>query len=191
MNKTIFILKIVLIATISLAVWLMHNPPAKAAPQTTIKKEFVYVFITSTTQAPQVHKQKVQARNSSKWDISWLATLQRPHNKYWDKVAQCETASNWKDRGKFAGGLGIYLQTWRGFGGQEFAPKQWLATRLEQITIANRIALHGWLAPNGYFQQPVGFNGWGCIKNNDYLEPPVPAPWTAWDKVVAKSRQRR
>jgi hypothetical protein len=190
MNKST-ILKIILVLTLTLAFWLSDNKPASASPITTVKKEFVYVFNTSTTQAPKVHKQKVQARNSSKWDISWLATLQPPSNKYWDKVAQCETASNWKDRGKFAGGLGIYIQTWRGWGGQEFAPKQWLATRLEQITIANRIALHGWLAPNGYFQQPVGFNGWGCIKNNEYLKPPVPAPWTAWDKVVAKSRQRR
>ena len=190
MNKST-ILKLLVLLTLTLAFWLSDNSPAKAVTQSTTQKEFKYVLVTSTTQAPQVHKQEVQARNSSKWDISWLATLQRPHNKYWDKVAQCETASNWKDRGKFAGGLGIYLQTWRGFGGQEFASKQWLATRLEQITIANRIALHGWLAPNGYFQQPVGFNGWGCIKNNEHLKPPVPTPWTAWDKVVAKSRQRR
>ena len=122
MNRTI--VKLLVVLLITLAFWLSDNQPAQATTQSTVKKEFVYVFNTSTTQAPQVHKQEVQTRNSSKWDISWLATLKRPHNKYWDKVAQCETASNWKDRGKFAGGLGIYLQTWRGFGGQEFAPKQ-------------------------------------------------------------------
>ena len=190
MNRTI--VKLIVVLLITLAFWLSDNQPAQASTQSTIKKEYINVFFPSTTTPKaQVHTKALQTRNSSAWDISWLATLKRPHHTYWDKVAQCETASNWKDRGKFAGGLGIYLQTWRGFGGQEFAPKQWLATRLEQITIANRIALHGWLAPNGYFQQPVGFNGWGCIKNNDYLKPPVPAPWTAWDKVVAKSRQKR
>jgi hypothetical protein len=198
MNKTIFIVKIVLISIISLAVWLMHETPAKAAPPTTIKKENINV---STTSPPsRVNKQEVQTRNSRGWDVSWLATLQRPENSYWDKVAQCETRSDWKDRGKFAGGLGIYIQTWRGYGGQEFAPKQWLATRDEQIIVANRIALHGYqtnefltlddkLANRPFFRPPAGFLGWGCIKNNKYLKPPVPNPWEA-SKKRSKGTQR-
>lgn len=107
----------------------------------------------------------------------WLAGLDTPPNSYWDKVAQCETVGNWKDRGNFAGGLGIAYQTWLGFGGEEFAPKQYEATRLEQIVVANRIALHGYMNSRGQFTEPVGFNGWGCIRNNEYLKPPVNNPW--------------
>lgn len=107
----------------------------------------------------------------------WLAQLATPTDSYWDKVAQCETVSNWKDRGNFAGGLGIAYQTWLGFGGEEFAPKQYEATRDEQIVVANRIALHGYMNSRGQFTEPVGFNGWGCIRNNEYLTPPVGNPW--------------
>ena len=107
----------------------------------------------------------------------WLAGLDTPADSYWDKVAQCETESNWHDRGNFAGGLGIALATWNGFGGEEFASKQWHATRKEQITVANRIAIHGYMNSRGQFTEPVGFNGWGCIRNHKYLQPPVGNPW--------------
>lgn len=107
----------------------------------------------------------------------WLALLDVPHDSYWDKVAQCETASDWQDRGNFAGGLGIAYATWLGFGGEEFGRRQWHATRAEQITVANRIAIRGYMNSRGQFTEPVGFNGWGCIRNNEYLKPPVGSPW--------------
>lgn len=114
------------------------------------------------------------------WDIDWLATLETPTDAYWNKVAECETGNNWRNGGRWAGGLGIYVGTWRGWGGEEFASTPDRATREEQIVVANRIALHGYRNASGDEQQPVGFKGWGCIKNNKYLEPPVPNPWTAW-----------
>lgn len=100
-----------------------------------------------------------------------------PRNSYWDKVAQCETQGNWRDKGQWAGGLGIYRQTWVGYGGRDFAPTPDKATRLEQIVVANRIAVHGYQTKNSFktlqdklenkpfFRYPVGFNGWGCIRN--------------------------
>lgn len=101
-----------------------------------------------------------------------------PHDSYWDKVAWCETHRNWQDGGKWAGGLGIYVPTWIGFGGLDFAPRPDKATRTEQIVIANRIAVHGYQTKRTFrtlqdkienkplFRHAVGFNGWGCIKNN-------------------------
>ncbi len=140
------------------------------------------LYTNTTTSNPSTsnsHKASVQR---FAWDEpSRLAELPVPHNRYWDRVAWCETRRNWKDKGRYAGGLGIYINTWNGFGGEEFASKQWKATRLEQILVANRIAIRGWLAPNGFFQKPVGFNGWGCIRNYDYLKPTVPAPWVRRD----------
>lgn len=116
----------------------------------------------------------------NEWDIDWLATLETPTDEYWDTVAQCETAGEWTNGGQWAGGLGIFVATWRGFGGAEFAPTPDKATRAEQIIVANRIALHGYQNASGAIQQPVGFKGWGCIRNNKYLEPTVPTTWEAW-----------
>lgn len=102
---------------------------------------------------------------------------------YWDKVAQCETGGNWKDKGNWGGGLGMATQTWVGYGGRQFAPHPSQATRLEQIIVANRVSVLGFQTKNTYlslddklnnrpfFRPPSGFYGWGCIKNNSYLKP--------------------
>jgi hypothetical protein len=150
-------------------------PTTTTEPQETLNAIQIYATTTTTTTTTQA-----PPRERNDWPQEWLATLETPPDSYWDKVAQCETKGDWQDKGQFAGGLGIYYRTWVGWGGEEFAPKQWLATREEQIIVANRIALHGWLAPSGFFQQPVGFLGWGCIRNNEYLKPPVNSPWRAW-----------
>jgi len=106
-----------------------------------------------------------------------------PSLKYWEKVAQCETNSNWQDKGQWGGGLGIATTTWEGYGGKEFASHPSKATVIEQIIVANRIAVFGYQTKNEFrtlqdkeankpfFRDPVGFYGWGCIKNNRYLKP--------------------
>lgn len=105
------------------------------------------------------------------------------HDTFWDKVAQCETRGNWQNGGQWAGGLGIYVRTWNNFGGREFARHPSLATREEQIIVANRISAIGYQTKNVYrtwedrinkrplFRRPVGYFGWGCIKQNPYLHP--------------------
>jgi hypothetical protein len=111
---------------------------------------------------------------------------------YWHDVAICETSTaktrengtgNWQDRGSFSGGLGIYVGTWRAYGGREFAPKPAQATIEQQMIVANRIAVLGFQTKHEYrtledklnnkpfFRPAVGFNGWGCIRNNQYLRP--------------------
>lgn len=105
---------------------------------------------------------------------------------YWDDVAQCETRASergWIDGGRFAGGLGIYVGTWKNYGGRQFAPTPDKATKEEQIVVANRIAVFGFQTKNEFmtlddrlnkrpfFRPKVGYFGWGCIKNNRYLHP--------------------
>lgn len=111
-------------------------------------------------------------------------------DEFWDKLAQCETAQDWQNGGRFAGGLGIMnnsrfpkrsMGTWERFGGEEFAPTPAKATREEQIIVANRISVEGyrklvqrdpdWARRQGvpatymWDQKPVGFTGWGCYKS--------------------------
>ncbi|MFK5635653.1 MULTISPECIES: transglycosylase family protein [unclassified Ornithinimicrobium] len=62
------------------------------------------------------------------------------HN-VWDRVAQCESTGNWSiNTGNgFYGGLQFWHPTWQSFGGGEFAGYAHQATKLQQITVAQRV----------------------------------------------------
>ena len=69
----------------------------------------------------------------------------------WDQLAQCETGGNWATNtgNGFGGGLqfmhGSGYSTWLSFGGGEFSPHPWGASREEQIIVAERVlASSGW-----------------------------------------------
>lgn len=70
----------------------------------------------------------------------------------WDQVAACESTNNWSiNTGNgFYGGLQFTYDTWLAYGGGEFAETANLATREQQIIIAERtLAGQGWGAwPN-------------------------------------------
>lgn len=70
----------------------------------------------------------------------------------WDKIAQCESGGNWSiNTGNgYYGGLQFDIQTWIGAGGGAYAPNASLATKAQQIDIANRV----------YAQR--GLQPWGC-----------------------------
>ena len=59
----------------------------------------------------------------------------------WDRVAGCESGHNWSiNTGNgFYGGLQFTISTWLSYGGGEFASRADLASRGEQITIANKV----------------------------------------------------
>lgn len=59
----------------------------------------------------------------------------------WDKVAECESTGNWSiNTGNgFYGGLQFTQSTWAAFGGTEFAPRADLATKDQQIAIAEKV----------------------------------------------------
>jgi resuscitation-promoting factor RpfB len=77
---------------------------------------------------------------------------------HWDKLAECESGGRWNtvDSGTpaYDGGLGILRSTWIAFGGLEYAPNAGLATREQQITIAQKIynTYGGWS------------QSWGCAR---------------------------
>lgn len=68
----------------------------------------------------------------------------------WDQLAQCESSSRWDYppvSGGFSGGLMFHIGTWRSNGGLEYAPDAYLASREQQIEIAERVlANSGWSA---------------------------------------------
>ncbi|MHA7177626.1 transglycosylase family protein [Arthrobacter sp. Sr24] len=70
----------------------------------------------------------------------------------WNAIAQCEATGNWSiNTGNgYYGGLQFDIQTWLGAGGGAYAPNASLATKAQQIDIANRV----------YAQR--GLQPWGC-----------------------------
>jgi uncharacterized protein YabE (DUF348 family) len=70
----------------------------------------------------------------------------------WDKIAQCESTGNWSinNGNGYYGGLQFDIRTWLGSGGGAYAPNASLATKAQQIDIANRV----------YAQR--GLSPWGC-----------------------------
>ncbi|MGC4933910.1 transglycosylase family protein [Gordonia sp. DT30] len=65
----------------------------------------------------------------------------------WDSLAQCESTGNWaiNSGNGFYGGIQFDQNTWDRWGGQEYAPRPDLATREEQIAIAEKTqAAQGW-----------------------------------------------
>ncbi|HMM93415.1 ubiquitin-like domain-containing protein [Phycicoccus sp.] len=70
----------------------------------------------------------------------------------WDRIAQCESSGNWSiNTGNgYYGGLQFATSSWLANGGADFAPRADLATRAEQITVANR------------YYAKAGLSPWGC-----------------------------
>lgn len=70
----------------------------------------------------------------------------------WDAIAQCEATGNWSiNTGNgYYGGLQFDIGTWLGAGGGAYAPNASLATKAQQIDIANKVYATRGLQP------------WGC-----------------------------
>ncbi len=70
----------------------------------------------------------------------------------WDRIAQCESTGNWhiNTGNGYYGGLQFATASWLANGGGAFAPRADLASREQQITVANH-----------YFAT-AGLGPWGC-----------------------------
>jgi resuscitation-promoting factor RpfA len=70
----------------------------------------------------------------------------------WDQVARCESGGNWgiNTGNGYYGGVQFNAGTWASHGGSEFAPSAQLATREQQIAVAERV-----LATQGRGAWPV------------------------------------
>lgn len=94
-----------------------------------------------TTQPPVVSVFVASSDNSSRWD----------------QLAVCESGGNWGHSpvsGGFSGGIMFHIDTWLTNGGGQFAPDAYLATREQQITVAEKVLERsGWRAWPGCSQK--------------------------------------
>ncbi len=70
----------------------------------------------------------------------------------WDAIAACESSGNWRANtgNGYYGGLQFAHSSWIAAGGLRYAPRADLATRAEQIAVAERLA------------RLQGMSAWGC-----------------------------
>ena len=80
------------------------------------------------------------------------AGLNLARSAMWDRIAQCESGGNWSiNTGNgYYGGLQFATASWLANGGGDFASRADLASRAEQITVANR------------YYAKAGLGPWGC-----------------------------
>jgi LysM repeat protein len=109
----------------------------------------------------------------------------------WDAVAQCESTGNWSinSGNGFYGGLQFTSSTWAAFGGTAYAPQANLATKAQQIAIAEKV-----LASQGPGAWPVcsvkaGLTAGGApaaVDTSAATPAPAAAPKAATPKPAAK-----
>ena len=105
----------------------------------------------------------------------------------WDAVAQCESGGNWSiNTGNgYYGGLQFSASTWKAFGGHQYASNAHLASKAEQIAVAQRT-----LAVQGPGAWPTCSKKAGLTKANGgatgYSAPKAEAPKAETKKAETK-----
>ena len=103
----------------------------------------------------------------------------------WDAVAQCESGGNWSiNTGNgYYGGLQFSASTWKAFGGHQYASNAHLATKAQQIAIAQKT-----LAVQGPGAWPTCSKKAGLTKANGGANAAAPAPAKAETKKAAPEK---
>ena len=100
-------------------------------------------------------------------------------SRTWDRLAQCESSGNWhiNTGNGYYGGLQFSYTTWRSFGGGKYAPRADLATRAEQIDIAEKVLrVQGWNAWPSCSSQ-LGLTHANAIAHDQRAERVAPATY--------------
>ncbi|OFI37805.1 transglycosylase [Arthrobacter sp. SW1] len=116
-------------------------------------REASRTLVSSTvTVKPVAEKVTVGTKERPKPAATSNGPTGAPNEAMWDRIAQCESGGNWSiNTGNgYYGGLQFDIQTWLGSGGGAYAPNASLASKAQQIDIANRV----------YAQR--GLQPWGC-----------------------------
>jgi hypothetical protein len=134
----------------------LSNAPRTIETQPVVLSSIDDVGAEKALARAQIEQRAEAARATAAAEEARAAAAERAEKhaqrvKMWDALAECETGGNWYDGGEYGGGLGIYVGTWRMYGGRDFAVRPQWATKAEQIIVAERIALDG-------------YGGWGCAR---------------------------
>ncbi len=118
----------------------------KVLTQKVLRKPVTAVVKVGTKSHPAASTTTRDAGNTSG------AGLNLANAAMWDRIAQCESGGNWhiNTGNGYYGGLQFATSSWLANGGGDFASRADLASRGEQITVANR------------YYAKAGLGPWGC-----------------------------
>jgi hypothetical protein len=105
---------------------------------------------------------------------SMLSSADAATSRTWNRLANCESGGNWhiNTGNGFYGGLQFAAGTWIGYGGGRFASRADLASRDQQIVVAERVV------------RSQGWGAWPVCSSRLGL---TPADATATDKTLKGS----
>ncbi|WP_051943331.1 LysM peptidoglycan-binding domain-containing protein [Streptacidiphilus rugosus] len=108
------------------------------------------------------------------------AASDRVGTSVWDRLAMCESSGRWhvNTGNGYYGGVQISLETWKETGGRRYASRPDLASKAQQIVIAEKIlAWQGWDAwPS--CSRDLGLSGRPTGGKPPVAKPPAPKPPT-------------
>jgi hypothetical protein len=107
--------------------------------------------------------------------IVGMTTAEAATAEQWDNVAECESGGNWhiNTGNGYYGGLQFASSTWLNYGGGNYASRADLATRAEQMVIANKVL------------QAQGWGAWPVCSR--YAGPAHEESWSAPDRSATSS----
>lgn len=111
-------------------------------------------------------------------------------SRTWNRLAECESGGNWhiNTGNGYYGGLQFSYSTWLSYGGGKFAKRADLATRTEQIVIAERVLRgQGWGAWPSCSSQ-LGLTAADARAEDDKLRARFEHPWRYGDDRRQKTR---
>ena len=103
--------------------------------------------------------------------VGLTGTAHAATDEQWDNVARCESGGNWhiNTGNGYYGGLQFTQGTWVNYGGSSYASRADLASREEQIAVANKV-----LAAQGWGAWPVCSHYAGSAGTDSWAARPVP-----------------
>jgi hypothetical protein len=107
--------------------------------------------------------------------VGMTTVAQAATSEQWDNVAECESGGNWhiNTGNGYYGGLQFSQSTWLNYGGGTFASRADLASRAEQMTVANRVL------------QSQGWGAWPICSR--YAGPAHVESWSAPDNSASSA----
>lgn len=103
------------------------------------------IYVGDTLQLPSSQDQPAASTDTSNTNAT--TAVSATNAGVWDRLAECEASGDWhiNTGNGFYGGLQFLPSTWAAFGGHAYAPNAHLATREQQIAVAERTqAAQGW-----------------------------------------------
>ena len=123
----------------------------KVVSQKVTRKPVTAVVKVGTKSRPAAAPDTSSSSSPSAGNTSG-AGINLANSAMWDRIAQCESGGNWhiNTGNGYYGGLQFATASWLANGGDDFASRADLASRAEQITVANR------------YYAKAGLGPWGC-----------------------------